>query len=70
MFVRSILVTKLMRILMILNQNTLARNPGKWSQNINVRKLFKGGNYSREETIQGRKLFKGGNYMRKYGITN
>jgi hypothetical protein len=43
-----------------------------------VRKLFKGGNYSREEsinhlevlteeTIQRRKLFKGGNYMRKYG---
>ena len=43
-----------------------------------MRKLFKGGNYSREETInywevltaetiQRRKLFKGGNYMRKYG---
>ena len=31
-------------------------------------RLFKGGNYSREETIQGRKLFKGGNYMRKYGM--
>jgi hypothetical protein len=42
-----------------------------------VRKLFKGGNYSREETInnlevltaetiQRRKLFKGVNYMRKY----
>ena len=48
MFVRSILVTKLVRILMILNQNTLARNPGKRSQNINVRKLFKGGNYMRK----------------------
>jgi hypothetical protein len=46
-----------------------------------VRQLFKGGNYSREktinhfevltaETIQRRKLFKGGNYMRKYGIPN
>ena len=44
-----------------------------------MRKLFKGGNYSREETIdyqevltaetiQGRKVFKGGNYMRKYGM--
>ena len=44
-----------------------------------VRQLFKGGNYSREETIkyqevqtaetiQGRKLFKGGNYSRKYGM--
>ena len=43
-----------------------------------MRKLFKGGNFSREETInhyevvteetiQMRKLFKGGNYMRKYG---
>jgi hypothetical protein len=43
-----------------------------------VRKLFKGGNYSREETIkylevltaetiQRRKLFKGGNNSRKYG---
>ena len=42
-----------------------------------VRKLFRGGNYSREETIinlevltketiQRRKVFKGGNYMRKY----
>ena len=40
-----------------------------------IRKLIKGGNYSREETIQGRKavskgasngrkLFKGGNYIR------
>ena len=28
-----------------------------WLQYIQVRKLFKGGNYSREETIQGRKLF-------------
>ena len=46
---------------------------------LRVRKLFKGGNYSREETIdhlevltvetiQRRKVFKGGNYMRKYGI--
>ena len=46
---------------------------------IQVSKLFKGGNYSREETInyyevltaktiQRRKLFKGGNYMRKYGM--
>ena len=44
-----------------------------------MRQLFKGGNYSREETInlyefftaetiQRRKLFKGGNYSRKYGI--
>ena len=44
-----------------------------------MRKLFKGGNYSREETIdhldvltvetiQRRKIFKGGNYMRKYGM--
>ena len=44
-----------------------------------LQQLFKGGNYSREETItfydflsattiQGRKLFKGGNYSRKYGI--
>jgi hypothetical protein len=33
-----------------------------------VRKLFKGGNYSREETIQGRKLFKGGNYSREETI--
>ena len=44
-----------------------------------MRKLFRGGNYSREETInnqellteetiQRRKVFKGGNYMRKYGI--
>ena len=44
-----------------------------------VRQLFKGDNYSREETInhqdflsettiQGRQLFKGGNYSRKYGI--
>ena len=44
-----------------------------------MRKLFKGGKYSREETInylevltaetiQRRKVFKGGNYMRKYGI--
>ena len=33
-----------------------------------VRQLFKGDNYSREETIQGRKLLKGGNYSRKYGI--
>ena len=44
-----------------------------------MRQLFKGGNYSREETInhlevltaetiQRRKLFKGGNYMRKYGM--
>ena len=43
-----------------------------------MRPLFKGGNYSREETIkklevltaesiQGRKVFKGGNYSRKYG---
>ena len=43
-----------------------------------LRKLFKGGNYSKEETInylevltaetiQGRKVFKGGNYSRKYG---
>ena len=43
-----------------------------------MRKLFKGGKYSREETInylevltaetiQRRKVFKGGNYMRKYG---
>ena len=42
-------------------------------------KLFKGGNYSREETInhydvltaetiQRRKVFKGGNYSWKYGI--
>ena len=58
MFVRSILVTKLVRILMILNQNTLARNPGKRSQNINVRKLFKGGNYSRAETIRGNTVSK------------
>ena len=29
-----------------------------------VQKLFKGGNYSREDTIQGWKLFKGGNYSR------
>jgi hypothetical protein len=46
---------------------------------IQVRKLFKGGNYSREETIkylevltaetiQRRKLIKGGNYSRKYGM--
>ena len=46
---------------------------------IQVRKLFKGGNYLREEsikflevltaeTIQRRKLFKGRNYSRKYGI--
>ena len=28
-------------------------------------KLFKGGNYSREETIQGKKLFKDGNYIKK-----
>jgi hypothetical protein len=44
-----------------------------------LRKLFKGGNYSKEETInysevltaetiQRKKVFKGGNYMRKYGI--
>ena len=44
-----------------------------------VRPLFKGGNYSREETInyqkvfiaetiQRRKVFKGGNYSRKYGM--
>ena len=44
-----------------------------------VRQVFKGDNYSREETInlldffsatsiQGRQLFKGGNYSRKYGI--
>ena len=44
-----------------------------------MRKLFKGGNYSKEETInflevltaetiRGRKVFKGGNYLRKYGI--
>ena len=44
-----------------------------------VRQLFKGGNYSREETInhlevltaetiQRRKVFNGGNYMRKYAI--
>merc|ERR1712051_904536 len=43
-----------------------------------VRQVFKGDNYSREETInlldffsatsiQGRQLFKGGNYSRKYG---
>ena len=43
-----------------------------------MRQLFKGGNYSREETInywdflsattiQGRQLFKGGNYSQKYG---
>ena len=43
-----------------------------------VRQVFKGDNYSREETInylgffsettiQGRQLFKGGNYLRKYG---
>ena len=43
-----------------------------------MRQLFKGGKYSREETInyyellsatiiQGSKLFKGGNYLRKYG---
>ena len=31
--------------------------------NINLGKLFKWGNYSSEETIQGRKLFKGGNYI-------
>ena len=42
-----------------------------------VRQVFKGDNYSREETInlldffsatsiQGRQLFKGGNYLRKY----
>ena len=46
---------------------------------IQGRKLFKGGNYLREETInlfefftaetiQRRKLFKGGNYSWKYGI--
>ena len=45
-----------------------------------LQKLFKGENYSREETIdhyevltaetiQGRKLFKGGNYSRKYGTS-
>ena len=45
---------------------------------IQVRKLFREGNYSREETInnkelltaetiQRRKVFKGGNYLRKYG---
>ena len=28
-----------------------------WTQYIQVRKLFKGGNYSRAETIQGQKLF-------------
>ena len=44
-----------------------------------VRQVFKGDNYSREETInyydflsattiQGRQLFKGGKYSRKYGI--
>ena len=44
-----------------------------------MRQLFKGDNYSREETInlqdffsvttiQGRQVFKGGNYSRKYGI--
>jgi hypothetical protein len=44
-----------------------------------VRQVFKGDNYSREETInyldffsettiQGRQLFKGGNYSRKYGM--
>ena len=38
------------------------------SQYIKVRKLFKGGNYSREKTIQGRKLFKGGNYSREETI--
>ena len=43
-----------------------------------MRQLFKGDNYSREETInlqdffsattiQGRQVFKGGNYSRKYG---
>ena len=47
-------------------------------ETIQGKKLFKGKNYSREETInfyeglteetiQRRKLFKGGNYMRKYG---
>ena len=45
---------------------------------IKLRPVFKGGNYSRAETInylevlaaetiQGRKLFKSGNYLRKYG---
>ena len=44
-----------------------------------MRQLFKGDNYSREETInlqdffsattiQGRQVFKGGNYSGKYGI--
>ena len=44
-----------------------------------MRQLFKGDNYSREETInlqdffsatsiQGRQVFKGENYSRKYGI--
>ena len=36
-----------------------------WSKFIKVQKLFKGGNYSSEETIRGRKLFKGGNYSQK-----
>ena len=44
-----------------------------------MRPLFKGGNYSKEETInyqedlavetiQRRKVFKGGNYIKKYGM--
>jgi hypothetical protein len=44
-----------------------------------VQPLFKGGSYSKEETInylklltaesiQRRKVFKGGNYSRKYGM--
>jgi hypothetical protein len=35
-----------------------------------VRQLFKGGNYSREENIQGQKVFKGRKYSWKYGINN
>ena len=45
--------------------NQIKHNCGGKRENwksIQVRKLFKGGNYLREETIQGRKLFKGGNY--------
>ena len=32
-----------------------------------LQKLFKGGNYSSEKTIQRKKLFKGGNYSREFG---
>ena len=50
------------KIIIIYRISTNSLRGNLWSQYIKVWKLFKGGNNSREETIQGKKLFKGGNW--------